>query len=172
VLRAQISTLCSAASLQPGHLHWHDVSVVKWISTLTRSKDMVNEVLISTGLRERWRCSFTKTKLRHLMRSTKRSWEFSTALHADGEPCVLSPWNDISSSLIICSPLHVSLSPYGFFILQPSLQPPTDHQQCLGRIQETHKERPTCTSPRYRAPILQHSQCHSFCPSAASSGVR
>ena len=33
------------------------------------------------------------------MESTKRSWEFPTALYADGEPSALSPWNNPSSSL-------------------------------------------------------------------------
>jgi hypothetical protein len=36
--------------------------------------------------------------------------------------------------------LHVSTAPYGILILQPGLQLPTDHQQCLRPIQETTKK--------------------------------
>jgi hypothetical protein len=37
VLRAQISTLCSLTSIS-NHLHWHDVFVMKWISTRHAAK--------------------------------------------------------------------------------------------------------------------------------------
>jgi hypothetical protein len=72
----------------------------------------------------------------------------------------------------IYPPLHVSHPPYGFLVLQPSLQLPADHHQRFGRIQEAHEERPTCTSPHHRAPILQFSQYHSRRPSAATPRAR
>ena len=50
-------------------------------------------------------------------------------------PIVLSYTNNLFA------PHHVSCSPYGFLVLQPTLQLPIDHQQRFGRIQEAHKER-------------------------------
>jgi hypothetical protein len=154
---------------------------------------MANEVLVSNGLArevglESWVCSFTKPKLpgekpdammiQYVCNRAILGIIVCSTLRR-GEPLQLlycsTPCHHLETThhpLLICLPLHVSHSPHGFFILQPSLQFPTDHQQCLRRIQETHEERSTCTSPRHRAPILQLSQCHSLRPSPASSRAR
>jgi hypothetical protein len=107
--------------------------------------------------------------LRHY-RGSVAPCELSSAL-----PPTNASTSSRSSSLIstsYCSSLHVSHSPYRFLVLQPILQLPTDPHQCFGHIQEAHKERPTCTPPRRRASILQHSQCHSCCSSAATPRAR
>ena len=79
----------------------------------------------------------------------------------------------LSHKQTIDSRFHFSRrSSYGLLVLKFVLQLPTNHQQRFGRIQEAHKERPTCTSTRRQTPILQHSQRNSRRPSAANPGAR
>jgi hypothetical protein len=69
VLRAQISTLCSFASIS-NHLHWHDVFVMKWISTRHAAKTWKTKWR-SQWARERGDARLPSLNHHAIMQSTK-----------------------------------------------------------------------------------------------------